>query len=465
MPRLSGGYQVGIPFKIRRDTRTAIAHLRQFTQEAGRTFWFKGFEFEFQTEDIGLWNFVSVKSPDLIFGHMILNLDTQEVTAVARDFLGLENEALEAAISEIKRQSQELELPELLEQKPQPRTNVVPGPITQQQSIPESAKPEPTASSPRINNHKMIRKFELLEDRFTFLTRVTEYIEAHQNQKPDVGIDIHFGRVFSTIESAEQLSFQINATVVTDTNAEGKYENIEPAISFHIKVKGRERKEVRGAHRPLSGRVAFDVADVWIERLEIVAGCTNSAIYAYFRELLSALSTTYPEMRKIPGMTSISASVPSELQISLDRFLVDHPDGQYCAFIMMKYENTDVHNRILHSVRETCKKLGIAGLRADDKEYAPELLPNVRTYMHGCGLGIAIFDRLTSDDFNPNVSLEVGYMMALGRPVCLLKDATLTSLHSDIVGRLYRRFDTQHPEDTIPPELEKWMRDYNIIGA
>lgn len=77
--------------------------------------------------------------------------------------------------------------------------------------------------------------------------------------------------------------------------------------------------------------------------------------------------------------------------------------------------------------------------------------------------GLAVFERLEEDDFNPNVSLEVGYMHALKKSVCLLKDRTLKTLQTDLVGKLYKIFDPQDPEATIPDELEKWIRDKDII--
>ena len=84
--------------------------------------------------------------------------------------------------------------------------------------------------------------------------------------------------------------------------------------------------------------------------------------------------------------------------------------------------------------------------------------------MHGCGFGIAIFERITADDFNPNVSLELGYMIALGKPVCLLRDKYLPALHTDLVGRLYESFDPQIPDKTIPGVLAKWLRDKSVIS-
>ena len=50
-----------------------------------------------------------------------------------------------------------------------------------------------------------------------------------------------------------------------------------------------------------------------------------------------------------------------------------------------------------------------------------------------------------------------------GRPVCLLKDKTLKTLQADLVGKLYKTFDPQDPVNSIPPEIEKWLRDKEII--
>jgi nucleoside 2-deoxyribosyltransferase len=148
----------------------------------------------------------------------------------------------------------------------------------------------------------------------------------------------------------------------------------------------------------------------------------------------------------------------------IDRFQVDYPEPSKCAFLMMKYQNTKLHRAIIECIKNTCAQHGIAVLRADDdKRYADELLPNVRTYMHGCGFVIALFERIKENDLNPNVSFEVGYMLAMGKPVCLLKDSTLPSLQTDLLGSLYDPFDTQNPETDIPPVLTKWLREKSLI--
>lgn len=129
----------------------------------------------------------------------------------------------------------------------------------------------------------------------------------------------------------------------------------------------------------------------------------------------------------------------------------------------MQFTPTRAHEAILSSVKATLTKFSLKGLRADEKEYSDEILTNIRTYMHGCDFGIAVFERLLKDEFNPNVALEVGYMMAHGKPVLLLKDNTLKHLHTDIVGKLYRDFDPQDPEGTIPSQIESWLRDKGLI--
>ena len=155
---------------------------------------------------------------------------------------------------------------------------------------------------------------------------------------------------------------------------------------------------------------------------------------------------------------------PLEITASLQQFLKDHPDYNRNAFLIMQFGKTKAHQGIVDAIKESLSRYGIETLRADDKQYHDDLFPNVLTYLYGCRFGIAVFERLENEDFNPNVSLEVGYITALHKSVCLLKDQTLKTLHTDLVGKLYKMFDPQDPEATIPPELEKWLRDKDIIN-
>jgi hypothetical protein len=150
---------------------------------------------------------------------------------------------------------------------------------------------------------------------------------------------------------------------------------------------------------------------------------------------------------------------PPELRDSLERFRADYPDSQRVSFVMMRFGKTLAHQKITAAIENALESAGMVAVRADAKLYHDELLSNVLTYVYGCGSGVAVFERLEEQTFNPNVSLEVGYMLALKKPICLLKDKTLKTLHTDLIGRVYKEFDPQTPDTTIPTQLTAWLKD------
>ena len=171
-----------------------------------------------------------------------------------------------------------------------------------------------------------------------------------------------------------------------------------------------------------------------------------------------ALKHIFDETKESP----VVFKPPIEIQESLTRFKRDYPDPTKVAFIMMQFGKTKAHDKIVNAIRSVLDSHGIRGVKADDKQYHDDLFYNVMTYLYGCGFGIAVFERIEAEDFNPNVSFEVGYMFALRKSVCLLKDKTLKTLHTDLVGKLYKVFDPQEPGKTIPDEISQWLSDKGI---
>jgi hypothetical protein len=96
------------------------------------------------------------------------------------------------------------------------------------------------------------------------------------------------------------------------------------------------------------------------------------------------------------------------------------------------------------------------------RAYSEDLLTNIQAHIYGCRLAVAVFERILSNDFNPNVSLEVGYFLGLQKPICLLKKRTLPRLPSDLVGRLYLEFDSQDLEGTLCAAIDRWLRERGI---
>jgi hypothetical protein len=159
-----------------------------------------------------------------------------------------------------------------------------------------------------------------------------------------------------------------------------------------------------------------------------------------------------------------STEPPTEIRKSLELFKEDHPDSLKTAFIMMKFGDSSAHLKITEAVKHSLNKFEILGIRADEKQYHDDLFYNILTYIYGCGIGIAVFERIEADEFNPNVSFEVGYMIALNKSVCLLKDRTLKTLQTDLIGKLYRVFDPLDPSNTIPDAITRWLIDKGFVA-
>lgn len=191
--------------------------------------------------------------------------------------------------------------------------------------------------------------------------------------------------------------------------------------------------------------------------IAIVSQMNDLKIAEFATQYINAISAK----KKSQKLSDDAIMVP-ELTKEIEAFNVDFKDKK-TAFIIMQFSKTKAHDNIVKTIKETLAKHHIIGLRADDKEYADDLFSNIKTYMHCCDFGIGVFERIVEDNFNPNVSIEVGYMMGLRKNVSLLKDQTLKNLPTDLMGKLYKQFDPQDIENTLPEQLEKWMKDKGII--
>lgn len=183
----------------------------------------------------------------------------------------------------------------------------------------------------------------------------------------------------------------------------------------------------------------------------------------YIQSIVQQYVNSVLQSQQKPSKTISSEAVSMpEIASGLEKFRADFPIGVKTAFIIMQFGNTQPHRAIVACIKDTLKKHGITALRADDKEYMDDLFPNIKTYMHACDFGVAVYDRITEDDFNPNVSLEVGYMLGMRKNVLLLKDKTLKSLQTDLTGKLYKPFDTTDIDNTMPQHIEKWLSDRGL---
>jgi hypothetical protein len=192
--------------------------------------------------------------------------------------------------------------------------------------------------------------------------------------------------------------------------------------------------------------------NVAIEKLD---GYIQQIVEEYVKTVLQA------QEKPNKNISSEALSMP-EIASGLEKFREDYPLGSKTAFIMMQFGESNPHQLIANCIKQTLGKHNITALRADDKEYMDDLFPNIKTYMHACDFGVAVYERITADEFNPNVSLEVGYMLGMGKKVLHLKDKSLKLLQTDLTGKLYKPFDTNDIQSTMPQQIEKWLKDKGL---
>lgn len=180
-------------------------------------------------------------------------------------------------------------------------------------------------------------------------------------------------------------------------------------------------------------------------------------------KIFRAVDTDFAEERPSSMIPVAGILHPPEIAVSLDRFRARHPEPNKVGFLIMRFAATKPFARIATIVKRTAAELGLAVLRADENDFHADLWGNVRTYLHGCGFGIAVYERIEAEEPNANIGLEVGYLMAMNKPVLLLKAKTVKTLQADLAGKLYKPFDPHDPENTIPDQLTKWLEDNGVI--
>lgn len=154
---------------------------------------------------------------------------------------------------------------------------------------------------------------------------------------------------------------------------------------------------------------------------------------------------------------------PPAVRAAAHALLVDYPDYANNCFLIMPFTDTPSHRAIKDALKLVTQEHRFNLLRADEGVYSEDLLTNIEAYIYGCRFAIAVFERIQSDDFNPNVSLEVGYFLGLRKPVCLLKERTLKRLPSDLVGRLYVEFDGQDIAGSVPRTVKRWLQERGLV--
>ena len=155
---------------------------------------------------------------------------------------------------------------------------------------------------------------------------------------------------------------------------------------------------------------------------------------------------------------------PAHLHLTNEcqEFLKDNPSYDKNVFIMMKFDDSNSKLKEIDSVlRSALISCQLNPLRADDKVYPKDrdLWNNVCVYMICCKYGLAVIENNSRQEYNPNVSIEYGFMRAFGKSVLLLADKDFPKLPADVSGKLREPFDTNDVSNSINQAVNKWTKE------
>ncbi|HET9165501.1 MAG TPA: hypothetical protein VFP11_05860 [Candidatus Angelobacter sp.] len=131
---------------------------------------------------------------------------------------------------------------------------------------------------------------------------------------------------------------------------------------------------------------------------------------------------------------------------------------------MMHYGRGNLYDRMEGAILSVLRRYGLDGLLARDQTYEPVLWKSAKICMRHSRYGIACFEYDKEHlAFNPNVTMEIGFMLALGKRVLILKDHRLPDLPRNLVERTFQEFSSSQLEKDIDEAITKFLRDQGEV--
>ena len=110
----------------------------------------------------------------------------------------------------------------------------------------------------------------------------------------------------------------------------------------------------------------------------------------------------------------------------------------------------------LSAAKMELERRGLSFHLASDRAMSGELWTNVAAHMWASRYGLAIFEDRRGRGLNYNLTIEVGGMVMTGRRCLLLKDSSIGSMPTDLVGMIYKPVDLDDP-GTVTEAVNDWI--------
>jgi hypothetical protein len=102
---------------------------------------------------------------------------------------------------------------------------------------------------------------------------------------------------------------------------------------------------------------------------------------------------------------------------------------------------------------------------ASEKSLQQETWRNIKEFLDNCAFGVVVIDSFSPNDnneFNPNIFLEIGYLLARGKHLLILIQNNLErKLPTDVKPFLYTTFDSQDIDSYgLKVKIHKWITNF-----
>lgn len=197
--------------------------------------------------------------------------------------------------------------------------------------------------------------------------------------------------------------------------------------------------------------------DSFLKRDDLISALDAKLLWSKENQFDSNIEN-YKEIKVLKNIdfkTSILPSYTKEESIFFEN------NGHDTVFVIMPFK--EELNDLYKEIKDVFGKYKYKVVRADEKEYANGLWENVKVYLDCCKIAVAVFEKNDQDNYNPNVALEVGYMLAKGNKVCILKDLNLKKIPTDLISKLYKEYDPNNIKKTIRKQLKSWIEDNLLL--
>ncbi|HEX7133469.1 MAG TPA: hypothetical protein VF228_12900 [Iamia sp.] len=178
-------------------------------------------------------------------------------------------------------------------------------------------------------------------------------------------------------------------------------------------------------------------------------------------EMAQSAQPAQPDIGRMGHPLIPPTFAPPGLIAPLGRFLADHPFDTN-VFAMSRFPDgqdgadPDPVASAIDVAREVCDTHGLALHLASDRAMSDDLWSNVAAHMWASRYGIAFVEDRRQRGLNYNLTIEVGAMLVTGRRTALLKDVSIPSLPTDLVGHIYKDVDLDD-DDQVAGAVHVWI--------